>query len=108
MLDPATGQEKEVLSRRTRMRFPEPFPERRSDRLHAAERRGRAPLCGVRLTGGDIRQVTQGKGENNVIAHWSGDGTSLYFYQLHPTKSFRRISVEGGTSAEVAALRLLQ
>ena len=30
-------------------------------------------------------------------------GPSLYFYQMLPSKSFRKISVEGGTSTEVAA-----
>ena len=49
--------------------------------------------------------MTQGVGENNVIAHWSADGTSLYFYRT-PTARGRsaKISVEGGTSTEVAAL----
>jgi Tol biopolymer transport system component len=100
-LDPATGQSQEVLSRRTPLLFPNLSPA--GDRIGFMQpSEAGAHLYVVSTDGRDIRQVTQVKGENNVITHWSGDGTSLYFFQLHPTKSLRRISVDGGTSAEVA------
>ena len=47
-------------------------------------------------------------GSRTILPHWSGDGASLYFYRLHPMKSFRKIPVEGGTSSEVAALDFLR
>ena len=102
LLDPATGQEKELLSRRTRINFPALSPSG----AHVAfmlPAPGGAQLYVVSADGQDVRQVTHGvAGESNVEAHWSGDGTSLYFYQLHSPRSFRKIAVEGGTSAEVA------
>ena len=103
LLDPATGQEKDVFSRRTRIVFPVFSPTGAQIAFMQASPGG-AHLYVVSVDGRDVRQVTQGAGENNVIAHWSADGTSLYFYQLQPTRSFRKISVEGGTSTEVAAL----
>ena len=57
----------------------------------------------VSADGRDVRQVTHGEGEQNILPQWSGDGAWLYFYRLRPSKSFRKISVEGGTSTEVAA-----
>jgi len=42
------------------------------------------------------------------VPQWSGDGAWLYYYQLFPVTSFRKISVEGGTSSEVAALDFLK
>jgi Tol biopolymer transport system component len=33
---------------------------------------------------------------------WSPDGLSLYFYQIRPSYSFRKISANGGQSSEIA------
>jgi Tol biopolymer transport system component len=102
LFDPATGQEKEVLSRRApivssmfspsgdRIAFFQPAAP--SVHLHVVSADGR-----------DVRQVTHGEGEHNVFPAWSGDGAWLYYYRLLPSKSFRKVSVEGGTSTEVAA-----
>ena len=62
----------------------------------------------VSADGGEVRQVTRGEGEQNILPQWSGDEASLYFYQMRPSKSFRKIPVEGGTSTEVAAWDLLR
>jgi len=59
-------------------------------------------LFTVRADGSDLRQVTRGKGERNVMPQWSADGKALYFYRVRPDLSFRKISIEGGESAEVA------
>ena len=104
LMDPATGQEKEILSRRTRI-APLNFSPR-EDRIAFSQpvAAGAAQLFVGSLDGREVRQVTQGEREQNILPHWSGDGASLYFYRLHPTQSFRKISVEGGTSSEVAPL----
>ena len=103
LLDPATARTREVVSRRTRIIFSSLSPS--GDRIAFMQPSGGgAHLYVISTDGSDVRQVTQGKGEQNVLAHWSDDGTSLYYYQLHPTKTFRRISVDGGTSVEIAPL----
>ena len=105
LMDPATGQEKEILSRRDSDRtFPTSL--RKEDRIafNQPVAAGAAQLFVSSLDGREVRQVTQGEREQNILPQWSGDGASLYFYRLHPAKSFRKISVEGGTSSEVAPL----
>src|SRR5215831_13267565 len=56
----------------------------------------------VRVDGSDLKQVTRSKGERNVMPQWSADGRTLYFYQIRPDLSFRKISIEGGQSTEIA------
>src|SRR5262245_50395678 len=71
---------------------------KKSDERTVRRKNGRA----IDLAGGNSIQVTQGKGERNIHPRWSPDGSWLYFYQIRPTFSFRRISVSGGLSSEVA------
>ena len=67
-----------------------------------------AQLHIISADGRDVRQVTRGEGEQNILPQWSSDEASLYFYRNLPLKSFRKIPVEGGTSSEVAPLDLLR
>jgi serine/threonine protein kinase/Tol biopolymer transport system component len=107
LIDPATGLEREVFSRRTPIVFPAFSPG--GDRIAFMQPSTRGVhVYVVSSEGSSARSVTDGAGEHNVVPQWSGDGTSLYFYQLAPTKSFRRISVEGGMSTEVAVFHFLR
>jgi eukaryotic-like serine/threonine-protein kinase len=101
LLDPASGHETEVLTRRTFIGGPRFSPL--GDRL-AFQQPAKLDvhLHVVSVDGRDARQITQGAGEQNLAAKWSGDATALYFYRLLPSKSFRKILVDGGTSSEVA------
>ena len=54
------------------------------------------------VDGSNLRAVTQGTGELNIMPQWSGEGDTLYYYQVRPTETFRRISVSGGASREIA------
>ena len=101
VLDPADGQEREVFSRRTPIVFPEFSPS--GDRIaFILPTAASVQIHVVSTDGREVHQVTQGAGEHNILPQWSGDGASLYFYRTRPSKSFRKISVEGGTSTEVA------
>ena len=106
LMDPATGQEKEILSRRTRIAPPSFSPKEDQIAFNQPVVAGTAQLFVSSLDGREVRQVTQGEREQNILPQWSGDGASLYFYRLLPAQSFRKISVEGGTSSEVAPLDL--
>ena len=53
----------------------------------------------VRSDGSDLRQLTSGR-EVNHEPRWDGDGKFIYFFQTKPTRSFRRISADGGPSTE--------
>jgi hypothetical protein len=52
--------------------------------------------------GSNLRAVTEGTGELNIMPQWGGDGDTLYFYQVRPTRTFRTVSVSGGPSWEIA------
>jgi serine/threonine protein kinase/Tol biopolymer transport system component len=102
MKDLATGQEREVLSRRTPLVFPAFSPG--GDRIAFVQAvDGGAHLYVVSADGREVRRVTHAQNEQNFAPQFSADGTSLYFYRAHPSKSFLRIPVEGGTSVELAA-----
>ena len=49
-----------------------------------------------------MRAVTDGAGELNIMPQWAHDGQALYFYQMRPTRTFRRVPVSGGATREVA------
>jgi Tol biopolymer transport system component/tRNA A-37 threonylcarbamoyl transferase component Bud32 len=99
LLDPATGQSKELLERRTEVLFPVFSPA--GDRI-AFFHMSTPQVFTIAVDGTDLRQITQGKGEMNIMPSWSSDGSSLYFYRVWPTKSFLKISLAGGSSTEVA------
>jgi hypothetical protein len=50
----------------------------------------------------NLTTFTNSAGELNIMPQWGRDSDTLYFYQVRPTQTFRRISVSGGASQEVA------
>jgi Tol biopolymer transport system component len=52
--------------------------------------------------GSNLTALTDGAGEVNIMPQWSGDGETLYFYQVRPSPTFRRLSLAGGPAGEVA------
>lgn len=56
----------------------------------------------IDVSGENLAQVTGGKDEKNIQPQWSADGQTIYFYQMHPTHTFRKIPAGGGESAEIA------
>lgn len=100
LLDPASGQSKDLLERRSEILWP--FFSHAGDRIaffHMAV----PQVFTIAVDGTDLRQITQGKGEMNIMPTWSADDASLYFYRVWPTDSFRKVSLGGGVSTEVAA-----
>jgi eukaryotic-like serine/threonine-protein kinase len=103
MLDPATGDQREVITRRANIVGPQLSPN--GDRIAFSQPEANGVhLHVVGPDGGNVRQVTYGEGEQDIFPEWSADGSSLFFYRNAPSASFRKISVEGGTSTEVAPL----
>jgi len=100
--NPATNQTRELMEARYDLTDPSFSPDGKTISFFLVENNGDNQLHTIDLTGGSSLQVTQGKGERNIHPRWSPDGSSLYFYQIRPTFSFRRISLTGGLSSEVA------
>lgn len=53
--------------------------------------RGDTHVFVVDTDGTNLRPVTAGKGELNVMPQWAYDGRSLFYYQVRPRPTFRRI-----------------
>jgi len=59
-------------------------------------------LAVIDADGSNRTAVTRTAGERNIMPHWGGDGSSLYFYQVRPRRAFRRISLSAGISQDIA------
>ena len=98
--DPATGHETELLERSTI-----PFGPRFSptgDRIAFFQQTDSGQhVFTVGIDGKDLTQVTARNGETNVFPRWSGDGAFLYFFQMKPTVSLRRIAAAGGNEIDI-------
>lgn len=92
-----------LLERRTPVVFPRYSPDGRRIAFSARNSRGGMDLFVIDAGGSKAAAVTQGVDELNIMPQWSGDGEALYFYQVRPTRTFRRISASGGASREIAA-----
>jgi Tol biopolymer transport system component len=57
--------------------------------------RGEMQLFVTDADGSNVTAVTDGAGELNIMPQWSGDGATLYFYQVRPSLTFRRLSLAG-------------
>src|SRR5262249_52094459 len=103
LLDPKNSQRQELLGRRTDMVFPRFSPA--GDRIaffHVVEEG--AHIFTVGLDGSDLRQVTRGKGEINIMPQRSAEAASLYFHQMRPTTTFREGRAAGGPCRAVSWL----
>jgi Tol biopolymer transport system component len=103
VLDSATQGKQEIRETRTDMYFPKFSPAGDKIAFFATVDDGDIHIFTIRVDGSDLRQVTRGTGERNVMPQWSANGANLYFYQIRPGLSFRKISVEGGASSEIAS-----
>ena len=88
-----------LLEKHSPILFPQFSPD--SARLVFFGRQDRAvAISTIRTHGGDVRQLTGGT-ELNHSPQWSADGESVYFFQVRPSLTFRRVPAEGGPSATV-------
>jgi Tol biopolymer transport system component/DNA-binding winged helix-turn-helix (wHTH) protein len=104
ILDTVTGRRGVLAERRTLMSAPRFSPE--GDRItffHEVD--AGIHIFTVSVNGHEMRQLTAVKGERNLLPRWSEKGKALFFSQVIPRPSFRRILADGGESAEVGPWR---
>jgi Tol biopolymer transport system component len=103
LLDPSSGTQTELLSEPEDIVMP--TFSRQGDRIAFFQHVGKdVHLFVIGADGGGLRQVTRDKGYENIMPAWSGDGSSLYFYQVRPVPSFRKLAIAAAASVEVAPL----
>ena len=103
LTDPATGNTQDLHESRTDLVDPSFSPQGDKILFFGFTEGGDLQLFTIGTRGGSLTQVTRGKGERNVHPHWSADGSAVYFYQIRPTISFRKISIRGGDSSELVS-----
>jgi len=96
--DLATGAERAILQRGLEVLFPMFSPD--GQRLVYFGRSDYAvAIFTIGVDGSDVRQLTSGR-ELNHQPRWGADGRDIFFFQEHPTVSFRRVPALGGPSTE--------
>jgi Tol biopolymer transport system component len=100
--DIGSGRRRTVLAKRTLLLFPRFSPDGRRIALAGRNSRGDTHVFVMDADGSNLRGITEGPGELNVMPQWSGDGETVYFYQVRPTQTFRSVSVSGRALREIA------
>jgi Tol biopolymer transport system component len=101
--NPATGETKDLIEWRANIVDPSFSPQEGSLLFFGLTSEGDVHLFTINADGDNLKQVTRGKDEENIHPQWSEDGSAIYFYQANPTRSFRKISVNGGESIELVS-----
>lgn len=98
--DPITGQDTELIERRTSIFGPMFSPS--GDRIAFFQQvETDVHLFTVGVDGKGLEQITRTAGETNVFPRWSADGMFIDFFQIKPAVSFRRLAVAGGEPREI-------
>jgi TolB protein len=100
--DVRTSTQQTLLERRTPLAFPRYSPDGSRIALMGRNSRGEMQLFVTNADGSNVTAVTDRPGELNIMPQWSRDGEALYFYQVRPSTTFRKILVSGGVSTEIA------
>jgi Tol biopolymer transport system component len=100
LLDPANGKQKEVLAERETIGFPT-FSRDGQRIAYFQPVDGNPHLFLVDADGGNRQQLTRGKGQE-ILPAWSNDGSLVYFYEVKPELSFRKLALPGGKNMPVA------
>ena len=100
LTDPTTHQSREIYSSPTRKAAPSFSPRGETIAFTEMTESG-LQLFTMGADGTNRSQITRGTKTQSVIPRWSRNSSFLYYYQISPTSSFRRISAKGGQSVEV-------
>lgn len=100
--DLKSGVRKTLLEKRSHLAFPRYSPDGRRIAFFGKNPLGDTHLFVMHADGTNLTAVTDGAGELNIMPQWAQDGEALYFYQMRPTRTFRRVAVSGGATREIA------
>ena len=99
---PDGGGDRKLLEKRSEIAFPQFSPD--GSRITYFGRDDRAvAIFTINADGTGMRALTGGD-ELNHMPRWSADGQSVFFFQISPELSFRRVPAVGGASTAVLPL----
>ena len=100
--DLKSGVRTTLLEKRTHLAFPRYSPDGSRIVFFGRNSLGDTHLFVMHSDATNLTAVTDGAGELNIMPQWAHDGQALYFYQVRPTRTFRRVPVSGGATREIA------
>lgn len=100
--DVNSGSRRTLLEKRTPLVFPAYSPDGRRIAFAGRNSHGDTHLFVTDVEGSHETPITDGTDEINIAPRWASNGRALYFYQVRPRPSFRRVAVSGGPSQEIA------
>jgi len=100
-LDPASGAERVIVERRRQMIFPRVSPDGTRLAFFGFADEGDTQIFVTSMQGGELEQLTRGRGRVNTMPRWSPDGSLIYYYEQRPGSALRGVPAGGGTSTEV-------
>ncbi|MGI8545469.1 MAG: protein kinase domain-containing protein, partial [Aridibacter sp.] len=101
--DAKTGESRELRENRLEITNPSFSPDGSRIAFFGFNNSGDLHIFMIDSDGKNLVQITKGKDVKHIMPQWSADGRTIYFYQMQPTLSFRKIPATGGESTEVAA-----
>ena len=100
--DPASWQPRVLLQRRTELLWPRFSPDGAHITFFGRGQFGDVQIFVVSADGGQVQQLTRGRGQINTMPRWAPDGSRIFFYQNRPSDTFRSMPAAGGDASEVA------
>jgi eukaryotic-like serine/threonine-protein kinase len=101
--DPVSGKTTSLTESRLDMVYPSFSP--RGDKLLFFQIAGDGDthVFSINTDGSGLTQMTRTKGDRSVHPRWSADGSAIYFYQLRPSLSYRKLQIGNSESFELVA-----
>ncbi len=101
LTDAKSGKSRPMKESRFDIVYPSFSPDGSAVAFFQVDEKGDLHIYAIGTDGKNLRQITKGEGERNLHPQWSDDGKTIYFYQIHPELSFRKVPAEGGESIEL-------
>ncbi len=103
MTDPATGETKTLHESRSDIFDPSFSPQGDKILFFGMTVEGDLQILKINTDGSQFTQLTGEKGERNIHPRWSADGSAVYFYQIRPTTSLRKMLIGDPQSSEMVS-----
>jgi Tol biopolymer transport system component len=100
--DTHTGSRRTLLETRTSVQCPRFSWDGRQLAFFGKNASGDTHVFTIDADGANLLQVTTDPRGLNIMPRWSNDNLALFYYQVNPSWSYRRIAATGGPSQEIA------
>ncbi len=99
--DAKTGESRELRESRLEITKPTFSPDGSKIAFFGFNNSGDLHIFITDANGENLVQITKGTNEKNIMPQWSENGRTIYYYQMYPTNSFRKIPATGGKVTEI-------